>query len=226
MLNKDIILIIAIIVVICLIVKVSCKNNKKINNEGFTSHHSSMEEVHKTSSEPEIIAPSMKKVSFDEKKHMENIYKQETSENPLSGFFDTTMKAEDDENYEGVNYKFSDKSYAPVNGAFTLGVDLKNDPAFKEVAEMTSSNSQQLVAADLLPKKDKDWFETPSVGVTIDEANLLDGIEYRSGVNTTHSTLRNANLDIRGNVPVPKITVGPFNNSSYDFDNNIQSWCE
>lgn len=225
MLKNEIVLITAIGVVVLMIVKLNNKKgnkrnkkSKKINNEGFMS---SLPEY--SSSQP-VVKPATFNTSVkEEDEEPVQVYKKQ--ENPLDAFFYSTMRAENDTDYNGVNYRYSDNKYAPVNGAYTLGVDLKNDPAFKEVAEMTVQHDQ-LVSADLLPKEKNDWFETPSVNMTIEDANLLADSEYRAGVNTTHSTLKSANLDIRGNIPVPKITVSPWNNSSRDFDNNIQSWCE
>jgi len=103
-----------------------------------------------------------------------------------------------------------------------LGVN-QNDGEFKELNNVP--NDQKLISDDLLPKDSKDWFETPTVGIAIEEANLLANPEFLIGVNTVGSTRKNANLDIRGNIPNPKITVSPWNNSSYDPDNNMEGLC-
>mgnify|MGYP003385910659 FL=1 len=139
----------------------------------------------------------------------------------LSGFYEDNLKG------EGKEYSIKSNSLQPAHLAgydegYTLGVN-QNDGEFKELNNVP--NDQKLISDDLLPKDSKDWFETPTVGIAIEEANLLANPEFLIGVNTVGSTRKNANLDIRGNIPNPKITVSPWNNSSYDPDNNMEGLC-
>ena len=139
----------------------------------------------------------------------------------LAGFYEDNLKG------EGKDYKVKNSSreqgnFAGYDQGYTLGVNF-NDAEFKELNNVP--NDQKLISDDLLPKDSKDWFETPTVGIEIEEANLLANPEFLIGVNTVGSTRKRANLDIRGNIPNPKITVSPWNNSSYDPDNNMEGLC-
>ena len=74
--------------------------------------------------------------------------------------------------------------------------------------------------------QNNDWdFGVPTQKISLNDANLLGSATNKIGFNTQGNTLKNASTDLRGNIPNPKIQVGPFNNSSYDPDNNIKAWC-
>ena len=49
---------------------------------------------------------------------------------------------------------------------------------------------------EILPKKNESWFETPSVGTKIDDANLLADALFKVGVDTVGSTRKNPSYDI------------------------------
>ena len=108
------------------------------------------------------------------------------------------------------------------DGNYTLGVNV-DDADFKNLGGVPDTN--KMISDDLLPKKSEDWFETPSVGTNVEDANLLADALFRGGINTVGTTNKNASYDLRGNIPNPKIVVSPWNNSSYDPDNNIQGLC-
>ncbi len=89
------------------------------------------------------------------------------------------------------------------------------------------NNNENLNVNDLLPKTtNNDWnWDVPTQNVTLEESNLLSSAVKKIGNNTQGNSLKNPSYDIRGNIPNPKFQVSPFNNSSYDPDTNIKSFC-
>ena len=75
-----------------------------------------------------------------------------------------------------------------------------------------------LNAQDLLPHNNEaqQWSEKNSdPGGVLNNVNLLPAGSI-IGVNTVGQTLRNANLQLRAEPPNPKLTTGPWNNSTID----------
>ena len=125
---------------------------------------------------------------------------------------------EDDNNF---NSKFDNN--------YSLGVDINDPSNLKYKLQAPNYNNNKLNPNDLLPSSDmqnNDWdFGVPTQKISLNDANLLGSATNKIGFNTQGNTLKNASTDLRGNIPNPKIQVGPFNNSSYDPDNNIKAWC-
>jgi hypothetical protein len=115
-------------------------------------------------------------------------------------------------------------SSADFGTGYSLGVDTK-DPSLSKFVASAPIQPTQLISDDLLPKKNETWFETPSVGTKLDDANLLADAIYKVGVDTVGSTRKNPSYDIRGTIPNSKFSVSPWNNSSYEPDNNLKSLC-
>lgn len=137
----------------------------------------------------------------------------------LDSFYDYDLKGDDDVEQEIVgNGVVPEDNY---NNGYTLGVDL-NDPEYKALGVVQNAN--KLVASDLLPKDKKDWFETPNVGTSIQDANLLADATFRMGIDTLGNYRKGMTIDPRGAIPVPKITVSPWNQSSRDADTTV-GWC-
>ena len=111
---------------------------------------------------------------------------------------------------------------------FTLGVDLNDPSNLKYKLQAPNYDNSKLNPNDLLPSNDienNQWdFGVPQQKISLNEANLLGSATSKIGFNTQGNTLKNASTDLRGNIPNPKIQVGPFNNSSYEPDNNIKAW--
>lgn len=79
------------------------------------------------------------------------------------------------------------------------------------------AGSDQIKTDDLLPKYDdaNAFAKENPVSKLLKEQNfLISG--YHSGVNTVLSDRKVGNLDLRSLPPIPKETVGPWNQSSYD----------
>lgn len=76
----------------------------------------------------------------------------------------------------------------------------------------------RLTASDLLPKDaaNSRWAQmNPSGQGDISDQNFLTA-GYHIGINTTGSSKKNGNLQLRSDPPVPKIAVSPWNISSYE----------
>lgn len=79
----------------------------------------------------------------------------------------------------------------------------------------------------MLPQEvDHDWFDIEPLQSTqtINNDNLINP-KIHIGVNTVGSSLKNPSHDIRGDIPNPKITTSPWNNSSIEPDTNIKGLC-
>lgn len=69
------------------------------------------------------------------------------------------------------------------------------------------------------------WFDTePFENQKIKGSLLADPISL-NGVNTVGSSRKNASHDLRGDIPIPKQYIGPFNNSTIEPDTNIRGIC-
>ncbi len=134
-----------------------------------------------------------------------NTYDSKTNVNPLNSISDS-------------NEKFASN--------YTLGVDINDPLNIKYKQQAPNYDNNKLTVTDLLPGDVNDqWdFGVPIQKVSLNDANLLGSATSKIGFNTQGNTLKNASTDLRGNIPNPKIQVGPFNNSSYEPDNNMKSW--
>ena len=72
-----------------------------------------------------------------------------------------------------------------------------------------------------------EWFDTDfsQAKHNINDGKLINTDRYVIGVNTVGQSLKNASYDIRSTIPNPKISVSPWNNSTYEPDYNIKSLC-
>ena len=79
-----------------------------------------------------------------------------------------------------------------------------------------------LQAPDLLPQDscNNAWCETsPQAQGTITDQNfLVSGHHY--GINTVGQSLGNANRQVRSDPPIPKVNIGPWQNSTIQADTN------
>lgn len=102
-------------------------------------------------------------------------------------------------------------------------MDYSVEPAQK-IVPVSPSNafvaSDKLTAEDLLPKDNNSVFAqlVPTTG-SLEGVNLIEA-GYHIGVNTVGQSLKNANYQIRSDPPCPKFNVGPFINSTIDYDSN------
>ena len=78
----------------------------------------------------------------------------------------------------------------------------------------------QLTSEDLLPRDETKWEDSnPTVQSHLKDKNFCSS-GHHYGINTVGNSLKNANLQLRSDPVIPKVDVGPWNNSSYEGDNN------
>lgn len=141
----------------------------------------------------------------------------------LNALYNSNLKGS--ESTSGFSSNTSNVGYAAdYNQGYTLGIN-SSDPALSKFTSQAPPQKTPLISDDLLPKKSENWFETPSVGTKIDDANLLADAIFKTGIDTVGSTRKNPSYDIRGNIANPKFPVSPWNNSSYEPDNNLRGLC-
>jgi hypothetical protein len=84
-------------------------------------------------------------------------------------------------------------------------------------------------ATDLRPQEmNSGWFNSPydrDSQLKIENGNLLASAtgQAKIGIDTIGQSLKNASYDIRGSVPIVKTVIGPFNNSTIEYDYNVKS---
>ena len=88
-------------------------------------------------------------------------------------------------------------------------------------------NADITSAQELLPQQLNDWFETDlnQAPYNVDQTKLIDRSSECQGMNTVGQSHKNANYDLRGDVVIPKISIGPWNNSSYDQKTQFKTLC-
>jgi len=119
-----------------------------------------------------------------------------------------------------VNPVSADTSNAGVGTDYTLGVD-------QNLANPSGRVMQ--TATDLRPQEmNSGWFNSPynrDTQLKIENGNLLASAtgQAKIGIDTIGQSLKNASYDIRGSVPIVKTDIGPFNNSTIEYDYNVKS---
>ncbi len=119
-----------------------------------------------------------------------------------------------------VNPASQDSNSSSVGGDYTLGVD-------QNLAN--PSGRQMQTATDLRPQEmNSGWFNSPydrDSQLKIENGNLLASAtgQAKIGIDTIGQSLKNASYDIRGSVPIVKFDIGPFNNSTIEYDYNVKS---
>jgi hypothetical protein len=121
---------------------------------------------------------------------------------------------------ENVNPASQNLSNANVGTDYTLGVD-------QNLANPSGRVMQ--TATDLRPQEiNSGWFNSPydrDSQLKIENGNLLASAtgQAKIGIDTIGQSLKNASYDIRGSVPIVKFDIGPFNNSTIEYDYNVKS---
>jgi hypothetical protein len=119
-----------------------------------------------------------------------------------------------------VNPASQDTNNSSVGGDYTLGVD-------QNLANPSGRVMQ--TATDLRPQEmNSGWFNSPydrDSQLKIENGNLLASAtgQAKIGIDTIGQSLKNASYDIRGSVPIVKFDIGPFNNSTIEYDYNVKS---
>jgi hypothetical protein len=110
-----------------------------------------------------------------------------------------------------------DSSYQPISNMGGMGAGAGGS---NQQGMQSCFPRDRLTADDLLPKDaaDSKWAQiNPSGGGNISDQNYLTA-GYHVGVNTVGQSLRNANLQLRSEIPNPQDAVGPWMISTIEPD--------
>jgi hypothetical protein len=207
--DNNLILLVAIAIVVFLIVNL---NNKKNNKKHYKNHVNNYKEKFEdlpSSSPAPSSAPAPAPASAPA---------------PAFVYDPKSLKSYDGKESGYIPFSPPSDFVAEASQGYNLGVDTK-DPNLSKFMSQAPPQKTAIVSDDLLPKKNENWFETPSVGSKIDDANLLADALFKLGVDTVGNTKKNPSYDIRGTIANPKFPISPWNNSSYEPDNNLRSLC-
>ena len=125
---------------------------------------------------------------------------------------------------ENASFQPRDVSSDLFNAEDNYGASNVNSETVKPATITKEYNSQ-----DYLPQEvNNKWFNTDfsQAKQNIKDQELIDTRKFSFGVNTVGQSLKNPTYDLRGTIPNPKFQVSAWNNSSYEADYNIRSWCE
>lgn len=214
------VLFVGIFLVIILIYKLNSNKTSKCNKEKFDASSTPSSAPLPSLQLPDqtIINNVLSNVSAPVTNTSVNVSTPVTS---LSSQYSSNLKGSS----SSVESNNTNTAFAADYGqGYNLGVDV-NDPTLSRFTAQAPPQKTPLISDDLLPKKNESWFETPTVGVKVDDANLLADAIFKTGVDTVGSTRKNPSYDLRGNIANPKFPVSPWNNSSYEADNNLRNLC-
>ena len=120
---------------------------------------------------------------------------------------------EDDEGFEEEG-DYEDEAYGPMDGVAASLAPTARAQAMLESARPDLPGVN--IATDLLPKPalaQADWaeFAPKALGAQ----NFVDATTF-VGVNTQGSALKNANYQLRADIPIPRVDTGPWSNSTIE----------
>lgn len=196
---------IAILLLLILLLLLSYNSkSKRDNNEQFNNMNSISNIINDPFTEFKNITDMISKKEM-KKENFNNTFdpyaKASISNNGLNGL--NGVEEKDKFNYaslngEGYNNKYTDIAEGYENQA-------TQDPT-------TCIKKEKLTSKDLLPKDAQNlvWSKiNPSSQANIEDQNFLTA-GYHIGVNTIGQSLRNANLQLRSEIPNPQVAVSPW----------------
>jgi hypothetical protein len=86
-------------------------------------------------------------------------------------------------------------------------------------AQLDCFPKDQLVAEELLPTEGGFADSNPAAQGPLENRNLFESAHH-AGINTQSNTLKNANRQLRSDPLIPRLDVGPWNQSTYEPDTN------
>ena len=115
----------------------------------------------------------------------------------------------------------------------SLSVVVPSEPSGNEAYKAVNFDVQQklpsecvprdkLTVEDLLPKDaaNSKWAQVAPAGQgDVKDQNFLTA-GYLVGVNTVGQSLRNANMQLRSDPPIERMSVGPWNQTTIEYDNS------
>ena len=198
---------IAILLLLILLLLLSYNSkNKRDNNEQFIN----MNEINDMSS-----GAFDNVIRFKDEFNKNLNIKKEKFESMAS--FDPYAKASINNNLDGIDGDDKNNcNYASINGEnFDNNDKYMNLEKFENQTTQdptTCIKKEKLTSKDLLPKDAQNlvWSKiNPSSQANIDDQNFLTA-GYHIGVNTIGQSLRNANLQLRSEIPNPQVAVSPW----------------
>jgi hypothetical protein len=129
--------------------------------------------------------------------------------------FDPYAKASIMNTNIGIQGNEEDNNYAFINGDGNNNKYTNFKEGFENQATQdptTCIKKEKLTSKDLLPKDAQNlvWSKiNPSSQANIEDQNFLTA-GYHIGVNTIGQSLRNANLQLRSEIPNPQVAVSPW----------------
>jgi hypothetical protein len=139
----------------------------------------------------------------------------------------STEKTDSDSSHKKTTMKATPREYrdtqgASVNESTILNPNVKTtemSAAYPGPFEGCFPKQKELKPEDLLPKDmNTKWAQVnPSGQGMLADRNFLDA-GHHVGVNTVGQTLRNANYNVRSEIPNPQIKVSPWMQSTIDPD--------
>lgn len=209
-LNCNMIAILFIILVFGLIVYYfcsKCTSKKNLDHmKQITDNTSNMQ-----TSAPQTVAPT---------NFIDNRQKSDEYDDLVDNMFRTN------ENINNISERLSDNNNSmnienmDDEQDFLLNKKPFTRKSFKDIYDLYD-------VEQVLPQEiEQDWFDTQPLQNTkrIKNSNLITP-KSLFGVDTKGSSLKNASHDLRGDISNPKITVGPWMNSSIEPDNNNRGFC-
>jgi len=123
-------------------------------------------------------------------------------------------------NYNSSPYPESNGSQNDLSGN-PLSASTMQGNNFLQVGSNPSvpeTNAPKMNPSDLLPKDaNSDWASVNPASNDLTGVSLLNASDA-IGINTVGSSLRNANLQIRSEPIIPKVNIGPWNQSTVEGD--------
>jgi len=145
--------------------------------------------------------------------------------------YNTRTKQRSSEEFDELLDK--DLATSPQEDVFSQPDFVPSDPQLKSVSSVEQSSKQRsgpsdcfprdrLTTEDLLPKgaANNKWSQVNPAGQgDVKDQNFLNA-GFHIGINTIGTTLRNANRQIRSEVPNPQLNVSPWNQTTIEPDVN------
>lgn len=138
-----------------------------------------------------------------------NIRRNKAAQISLFTDYDSMVKVEssekEKEKYTNNREEFTNMNGASINDSYSLlGNNSSADPS-------TCFKRDRLSASDLLPSDaSSKWAQiNPSSSGELSDQNFLTA-GYHVGINTVGQSMRNANLQLRSEIPNPQVAVSPW----------------
>lgn len=188
---------ILLLLIILLLLSYNSKN-KRDNNEQFNNFDSITNMISDPFSEFKKI--TSKKENFESMATFDPYAKASIINNHNIGI---QGNEEDTSCYASINGENYNNKYTNIKEGYENPVS--QDPT-------TCLKKEKLTSKDLLPKDAQNlvWSKiNPSSQANIEDQNFLTA-GYHIGVNTIGQSLRNANLQLRSEIPNPQVAVSPW----------------